>query len=75
MQSPSKEHNVHLCVEHGDVSKLQECVSYWTQRGYPSSVVLHRREELLGLMPLHIAAEKGHLGIVRVSKHKVTAQL
>ncbi|KAJ9516149.1 hypothetical protein QJQ45_024574 [Haematococcus lacustris] len=56
---------VHHAAECGDVEAIQRYVQQGASQGYPASVVLQSREDVLGMLPLHIAAERGHLELLK----------
>ncbi|KAL6758851.1 ankyrin repeat-containing domain protein [Haematococcus lacustris] len=56
---------VHHAAECGDVEAVQRHVQQGASQGYPASVVLQSREDVLGMLPLHIAAERGHLELLK----------
>jgi hypothetical protein len=62
----SRPNTVHWAAELGDLRKLDEYVQAGMEHDTPESVTLQQREEVLGMMPLHIACEKGKLEIVEV---------
>jgi len=60
--------SIHHCAENGDVEGIERLVARGAVQGYPASVVLQSREDLLGLMPIHVAAENGRLETVEVGR-------
>lgn len=62
---------VHHAAKTGDLTKLEQHVQNGIHQGNPESVTLQQRENLLGMMPLHIACEHGQLETVEVRRHGV----
>ena len=61
----------HYCCEKGDLKKLHELVERGLHAGHPVAVTLAHRESVLGLLPLHVAAEAGKVEIVEVRSNAV----
>lgn len=51
-------------AEVGDIKGLNKFVEIGVQKGYPESVTLMEKETVLGMMPLHVAAEHGQKEVV-----------
>lgn len=69
MNNLFSEGTVHHAAELGSVSGIQQVEQQQkAQRGLPAQVVLEERDELLQCVPLHVAAERGHLDVVKVGK-------
>ncbi len=62
----SKANTVHYAAETGDIKLLEHFVREGMASGNPESVTLQQREDVLGMMPLHIAAENGEVEAVEV---------
>lgn len=60
------EGTAHHAAETGKVEALEAAVAAGEALGYPSSVTLQSRDEILQCMPLHVAAECGHNDAVKV---------
>ncbi|CAD7698504.1 unnamed protein product [Ostreobium quekettii] len=64
--------SIHEAADLGDIRKLEEFIQRGLDNGYPDRVSLQVRDELLGAMPLHFAAERGHLNVVEfLVQHQV----
>lgn len=62
-----QEGTVHHAAELGSVQAVQAVEQKQKAlRGLPATVVLEQRDELLHFVPLHVAAERGHLEVVKV---------
>ncbi|KAG2492280.1 hypothetical protein HYH03_009520 [Edaphochlamys debaryana] len=55
----SKPNTVHFAAETGDIKLLEHFVREGMAIGNPESVTLQAREDVLGMMPLHVACENG----------------
>lgn len=55
---------IHEAAELGNVEKLEEHVRRGTDNGYPERVTLQIRDAVMGAMPIHFAAERGHMHIL-----------
>ncbi|KXZ49110.1 hypothetical protein GPECTOR_23g40 [Gonium pectorale] len=60
----SKPNTVHYAAETGDIKLLEHFVREGMAVGNPESVTLQSREDVLGMMPLHVACENGELEVV-----------
>ncbi|GIL57182.1 hypothetical protein Vafri_12485 [Volvox africanus] len=60
----SKPNTVHYAAETGDIKLLEHFVREGMAIGNPESVTLQSREDVLGMMPLHVACENGELEVV-----------
>ncbi|GFR44226.1 hypothetical protein Agub_g5416 [Astrephomene gubernaculifera] len=60
----SKPNTVHYAAETGDIKLLQHFVKEGMALGNPESVTLQQREDVLGMMPLHVACENGEHEVV-----------
>ncbi|PNH01094.1 Ankyrin repeat, PH and SEC7 domain containing protein secG [Tetrabaena socialis] len=60
----SKPNTVHYAAETGDIKLLEHFVREGMAQGNPESVTLQAREDVLGMMPLHVACENGELEAV-----------
>ncbi len=67
-KSRSKPNTVHYATELGDITQLQHFVKEGLVMGNPESVTLQAREDVLGMMPIHIACENGQLEVVEVRR-------
>ena len=64
---PQRE-TVHFAAEEGDIPRIKALVEAGILKGNSESVTLHLRELVLGMMPLHYAADHGRLETVEVRK-------
>lgn len=62
----SKPNTAHYAAEVGDTKMLQHFVHEGMALGHPESVTLQAREDVLGMMPIHVACENGQLEAVEV---------
>mmetsp|Transcript_13664 Transcript_13664/g.29319 ORF Transcript_13664/g.29319 Transcript_13664/m.29319 type:complete len:342 (+) Transcript_13664:166-1191(+) len=60
----SKPDSLHQAAELGDLKVLQDHVKLGIHQGNPESVTLQEREDVLGMMPMHVACENGQLDVV-----------
>jgi hypothetical protein len=58
----------HHAAEIGSLQELQSLVAEGARRGYPAAVVLQQKDEILGAQPLHVAAEKGRVEVIKVRR-------
>jgi hypothetical protein len=57
---------VHHAAELGSVPAIQALEAESARRGYPPLVLLSANDDILGAKPLHVAAEKGHVEVIKV---------
>lgn len=57
----------HHAAETGSLEEMDRAEAANKERGYPVSVTLETRDDILQCVPLHVAAEKGKLNVVEVS--------
>lgn len=57
---------VGVLLETGSLTEMKEAEAAGQARGYPPSVTLQLKDDILQCQPLHVAAEKGRLEIVQV---------
>lgn len=57
--------SIHSAAELGDVERIEQLVREGVVKGYPEHVTLQSREDLMGMLPLHAAAEKGQVAVVK----------
>eukprot|EP00798_Chlamydomonas_sp_ICE-L_P003962 gene3962-14042_t len=62
--------SVHLAAETANFKHLDKFVKQGLAEGHAESVTLQGREEVLGLMPVHVAAESGRVEVVEYLKKK-----
>lgn len=55
---------LHEAAELGDVIGLEEHARRGMDNGYPERVTLQIRDNIMGGMPIHFAAEGGHIHIL-----------
>ena len=56
--------SLHAACRCGRVEAIGQAIAEGNAKGYPPSVTLQQRDPILGAMPLHYAAEHGHLALV-----------
>jgi hypothetical protein len=67
MNNLFSEGTVHHAAELGSVKGIEQVEKKQKAlRGLPAQVVLEERDELLQCVPLHVAAERGYLDVVKV---------
>jgi hypothetical protein len=67
MNNLFSEGTMHHAAEVGSVKAIEQVEKQQKAlRGLPAQVVLEERDELLQCVPLHVAAERGHLDVVKV---------
>jgi hypothetical protein len=59
---------IHWAVETGSLDEVHRVIAAEREKGYPASVCLSKKDELLAVSPLHVAAELGHMHIIQVSR-------
>ena len=64
----AKPNTVHAAAEEGDIKLLSRLLLEGLHSGNPESVTLQQREDVLGMMPIHIACERGQLDTVKVGR-------
>ncbi|KAK9806386.1 hypothetical protein WJX72_012404 [[Myrmecia] bisecta] len=64
-QTVSKTGSVHEAAELGELELLQKHCDGGRELGYPDRETLRKKDDMLGAMPLHYAAENGHVEAVK----------
>lgn len=59
---------VHHAAEVGSVAEIQALEAESARHGYPPLVTLQARDDILGAQPLHVAAEKGRIDVIKVCR-------
>lgn len=63
--------SVHQAAEEGSIPKVEQLLAHYLKRGNNELTLLQEKEDLMGVQPLQIAAERGHLKFVKVSHSDV----
>ena len=67
---------LHAACRCGRLEAIRQAIAEGNAKGYPPSVTLQQRDPILGAMPLHCAAEHGHLALVHaLVRHKACISL
>jgi len=61
---------IHYAAELGSVPAIQALEAETQRRGYPPLFVLQARDDILGAQPLHVAAEKGAVEVIKYLARK-----
>ncbi len=59
--------SIHHAAEIGSIEKIKALETEGRSlHGYPEAVTLQKRDDVLGAMAIHVAAEKGKANVVKV---------